>query len=256
MNTTSRFAALAFGLIMALGTFSVAGAGTPKDGRYYFDQMKESIIKVLAENQKLINTNPDGSVKSKKLEPEAVYRESYQTFKTVMGKDFEMKDLDGQTDPEKIAHALTSLLQASRDTIAKLQDDINKEADGSVKLKKFIPAVFGRLSLEAYQASTGVTMKQTTLGKGGYSVRNAYNTPTAWEQEALKKFEEPNWPLNQGFGVAAGNEYRYVKPLYIKKGCLPCHGFPVGENDPYGHPKEGYQEGEVRGGISVLLPIN
>lgn len=234
---------------------SAAAAATVNDGKFYFDKMKDAIIGTLAENQKLINAKPDGSVKNPALEPEAIYRECYQTFKTVVGKDFALSSLEGEKDPEKVAHALTAILQACRDTIAKLQDPINTEADGSTKLKKFIPAVFGRLALEHYKGTTGVVMKQTTLGKSGYGVRNTYNAPNDWEGVALKKFTAADWPLNQGYGVLAGGEYRYVKPLYIKKGCLVCHGLPIGEKDPYGHPKEGYQEGDVRGGISVALPV-
>ncbi|KAF0110925.1 MAG: methyl-accepting chemotaxis protein [Rhodospirillaceae bacterium] len=71
----------------------------------------------------------------------------------------------------------------------------------------------------------------------------------------MEKFTDPTWPLNTGTGVIAGTEYRYVKPIYIKNGCLVCHGDPLSENDPYGHPKEGYKEGDVRGGISVVLPL-
>lgn len=44
-------------------------------------------------------------------------------------------------------------------------------------------------------------------------------------------------------------------PLQITKGCLGCHGDPVGEKDISGHVKEGYKEGHVRGAISVMVPI-
>ncbi|MCP4402057.1 MAG: DUF3365 domain-containing protein [bacterium] len=49
---------------------------------------------------------------------------------------------------------------------------------------------------------------------------------------------------------------RYAKSIYIEKGCLVCHGAPAGELDPYGHPKEGYEIGDIRGAISVALPDN
>lgn len=248
------------GIVALCATFFAGATGyavnTERDGLYYFEELRTSILEVLAENQALINQTPRGDVKNPKLEPDAIYREMYQTFKTIMGKDFNMKELAGQTDPEHIASALTALLQGARDTIARLQNDINQNADGTLTLKKFIPAVFGRLTLEKYQARTGIAMKQTTLGKSGHGVRNPYNAPSDWESDALARFSAPDWELNAGYGVVSGQEYRYVKPLYIKKGCLPCHGLPVGEKDPYGHPKEGYQEGEVRGGISVILPLS
>jgi hypothetical protein len=46
-----------------------------------------------------------------------------------------------------------------------------------------------------------------------------------------------------------------VVPLYIEKSCLPCHGEPAGEKDISGRIKEGYKEGDLRGAISVIVPI-
>jgi len=228
-------------------------AGTANDGRYYFDKMKEAMVAVLNDNQGKIN---GGGSKSDKLTADAIYKDTYKTFKKIAGKDFKLKALKGSKDPEKVAQAVTTLLQAGRITIAGRQKGINTEADGSVKLKKFIPAVFGRLTIDKFTELTGVHMKQTTLGKGGYGVRNPYNQPEAWEAAALEKIMSPDWKLNQGFGAVDGGTYQFVKPIYIKKGCLPCHGAPVGEKGPYGHPKEGYKVGEVRGGISIALPVN
>jgi hypothetical protein len=48
---------------------------------------------------------------------------------------------------------------------------------------------------------------------------------------------------------------RYVVPLYIEKSCLPCHGEPAGEKDITGRIKEGYKEGDLRGAISIIVPI-
>ncbi len=229
---------------------------TPQDGKYYFGAMKESIFEILAEHQQLINTNPDGSVKTQDLEPKTFYRGVYAMFKKIAGKNFRLKDLEGETNPEKIAPIIAMLLQAARNVIAAFQQTINTEADGSVTLKKFIPAVFGRLTIDRFTEKTGVPMKQTTLGRGGYSVRNPYNAPNEWEQEALTQFLHSDWELNKGVGRLTKDEYRYVKPIYIKKGCLVCHGSPAGETGPYGHPKEGYEVGDIRGGISVALPNN
>ncbi|KAF0110926.1 MAG: hypothetical protein FD149_2589 [Rhodospirillaceae bacterium] len=156
-STTKQLAAVIFAAVLFAG--GDVWAGTVKDGRHYFDELKALMLKVLADNQKLINALPDGNAKSDKLLPDAVYNGAYQTFKTVMGSEFSLGVLNGETDPEKIAGALTALLQASRDTIAKLQQPINTEADGSVTLKKFIPAVFGRLTLEEFRTRTGIVMK-------------------------------------------------------------------------------------------------
>ncbi len=231
-------------------------AASAKDGKYYFGQMEQSMLEVLAENQKLINTNADGSMKSRKLQPDDFFKQTNKQFKKIgVGRTFRMKNFEGETSPEEIAPVLTTLLQAGRITTAKAQQDINTESDGSVKLKKFIPAVFGRLTLERFTEKTGVHMKQTTLGKGQFKERNPYNAPNDWEKKALEQFESDGWKLNQGVGVSEGGEYRYVKPVYIKKGCLKCHGVPVGDKGPYGHTKEGYEVNDVRGGISIAMPI-
>ena len=231
-------------------------AGTTQDGKYYFNMMKASMIEVLKENQHLINTKPDGSVKNKKLSPTVFYKQSYDQFKKIgVGKKFSMKKMAGETDPAVIAPVLATLLQAGRITTAKSQKIINTESDGSIKLKKFIPAVFGKLTLEKFTAKTDAYMKQTTLGKGDYKARNPYNTPNEWETKGLKTIMAPGWETNKGYGEMAGNEYHYIKPIYIKKACLPCHGVPVGENGPYGHPKEGYDLNDIRGGIAVSLPV-
>ena len=64
--------------------------------------------------------------------------------------------------------------------------------------------------------------------------------------------------LADGFGeeIASADQksYRHIFPLVIKKACLNCHGDPKGENDISGFVKEGYKLGELRGGISIVLP--
>ena len=123
-------------------------------------------------------------------------------------------------------------------------------------LKKFIPAVFGRLVADRFMQKTGVQIKQTTLGKNNYGARNEYNTPDAWESAALTTVAGADWPRNKGYGEKVDGLYRLAKPIYIKKACLGCHGTPIGEPGPYGHHREGYEVGDVRGAISVTLPID
>jgi len=66
------------------------------------------------------------------------------------------------------------------------------------------------------------------------------NKPDAWEQAALRKFEAGS-PDDSEF-VENGASYRYMAPLPVKRACLKCHA------------KQGYKEGEIRGGISVTIP--
>jgi hypothetical protein len=87
--------------------------------------------------------------------------------------------------------------------------------------------------------------------------RNPENTPDIFEDDAELQFRN-NVDLKEYY-VSGKDEFRYAKPLYIKKGCLKCH------SDPANAPKEvvekygdlrgfGYRLGEVRGVISVTIP--
>ncbi|HHT9118102.1 MAG TPA: Tll0287-like domain-containing protein, partial [Candidatus Hypogeohydataceae bacterium YC38] len=74
------------------------------------------------------------------------------------------------------------------------------------------------------------------------------------------------YPKGAGFGEFTKLEgdgvmvYRYMLPLYIETPCLKCHGDPANSptgdgRDIAGYPIEGYKEGELRGGISVTIPL-
>jgi len=68
--------------------------------------------------------------------------------------------------------------------------------------------------------------------------------PDDWEEAALKEFEAGRKEV-QEFTVIGDEPYlRLMRPLIAEKGCLKCHAF------------QGYKEGDVRGGVSVSLPMN
>jgi len=73
---------------------------------------------------------------------------------------------------------------------------------------------------------------------------NPVNAPTEWEEKALKSFEtgekEDDFIIET---TSDGEVYRYMAPLYVKEGCMRCHA------------QQGYQVGDVRGGISVMVPM-
>lgn len=71
---------------------------------------------------------------------------------------------------------------------------------------------------------------------------NPSNEPDRFEQAALVKFEEG---VNEVYGfeeMPGGVLFRYMAPLLIEKACLTCHG------------QQGYELGDIRGGISISLP--
>ena len=176
-------------------------------------------------------------------------------------------------DVRKVAEDLGQFLLSTRRIVASLVDVINTEGakvdeplpgGAASTFKGIIPAYMGRVIGEDFFKKTGIRMKQTTLGKGEFGPRNVYNTPDEWEKEVLTRFYEPSYPKGKGYGEEQDMEgkkvYRYALPLYIEKPCLKCHGdpktSPTGDGkDISGKPMENYVEGDVRGAISIIIPL-
>ncbi|MBF0474902.1 MAG: diguanylate cyclase [Deltaproteobacteria bacterium] len=73
---------------------------------------------------------------------------------------------------------------------------------------------------------------------------NPHNLADEFETQALRSFEQDK---KESFSkVIQDGKYcfRYMAPLMIEKSCLTCHG------------KQGYKDGDVRGGISVTFNVD
>ena len=178
-----------------------------------------------------------------------------------------------KVDVRKMAEDLAQFLLSTRRLISQNVDIINTHGakageplpqNAPYSFNGIIPAYMGRVIGEDFFKNTGIRVKQTTLGKGEFGPRNVYNAPDDWEKEVLTRFYEPSYPKGKGYGEEAEVEgkkvYRYALPLYIEKSCLKCHGdpktSPTGDGkDIAGKPMENYQEGEVRGAISIIIPL-
>jgi len=69
------------------------------------------------------------------------------------------------------------------------------------------------------------------------------NKPDEWEFAALASFERNGVKAAFGRDTINGREFfRYMEPFVTEKSCLKCHR------------QQGYQEGDIRGGISVSIP--
>lgn len=87
--------------------------------------------------------------------------------------------------------------------------------------------------------------------------RQPANKPDDFENKAIAAFKnDNNLKYTDGY---QGGSYRYARPIFVKEGCLKCHGNP--EDAPpeviekYGSDKAfGYKVGDVRGIVSVKLP--
>jgi general secretion pathway protein A len=75
----------------------------------------------------------------------------------------------------------------------------------------------------------------------------------------MKKMGEPSFSRVGEQVVSAmvedGKSMRVLLPLFYGKNCLSCHGAPKGERDVTGYPREGAQEGDLGGAISVKFPM-
>ncbi len=72
---------------------------------------------------------------------------------------------------------------------------------------------------------------------------NPANAPDSWEEEALRRFESDRSDITQTVDRQDGRALRTIRPLVVDRTCLPCH------------ERQGYAVGDVRGGISVTLPL-
>ncbi len=74
---------------------------------------------------------------------------------------------------------------------------------------------------------------------------NPENAPDEFEKAALEQFEaglaQEDSRVEE---IDSSYFYRYIAPLYVEKSCLPCHAH------------QGYKVGDVRGAISVSVPMD
>ena len=69
------------------------------------------------------------------------------------------------------------------------------------------------------------------------------NAPDPWERKALEAFERGATEVNSVEEVNGEPYLRLIRPLFTEEGCLRCHA------------AQGYKLSDIRGGISVSLPM-
>ncbi|MFT3783614.1 MAG: PAS domain S-box protein [Nibricoccus sp.] len=72
----------------------------------------------------------------------------------------------------------------------------------------------------------------------------AENRADAWETTALQKFETGAPEVAEVMTVDGQPVLRFMRPFVTEKSCLKCHA------------DQGYKEGDIRGGISVNVPLD
>ncbi len=69
------------------------------------------------------------------------------------------------------------------------------------------------------------------------------NTPDPWEKQALKQFEQGETEVSSIEILDKTKYLRLMRPLITDEGCLTCHA------------DQGYKIGDIRGGISISIPM-
>jgi len=114
-------------------------------------------------------------------------------------------------------------------------------SDGKTYTKKN-PALMTREISEIADKSGSYKFHITSLNP-----LNPNNIPDKFERNSLELFEKDRSIKEQVLKIKnkEGNLiYRYIAPLVTEKNCLQCH------------KHQGYEEGDIRGGISVSFNIN
>ncbi len=106
------------------------------------------------------------------------------------------------------------------------------------KLTLVNPAYMTRLVFELGEREYGMLSHITSL-----KPIRPKNKADPWETKALKAFEQGVKEVSS-LATLKGKPYlRLMKPLITEKPCLRCHA------------RQGYEEGDIRGGISVSIPL-
>jgi len=168
-----------------------------------------------------------------------------------LGLDIRHQRAQAEEDLREQARMVATQLIAMREFIARNQDRINRDSQGHFEFKYLNPAAVGRGVGKIFAEMSDYRYKQVRL-----QVRNAENTPDAFEVEALRRFAaNPGLTEIVGYtGTDGDRVFRYLVPLKMEPSCLPCHGPPAGEPDIAGYPKEGLQVGDLAGALSITIP--
>lgn len=197
---------------------------------------------IIERNQTLID---DSRIGDKGFTPEVFEHEVVDEF--IRQTNIDLKHFPPHL-PSLAKELLPILLQSSKEVVADAQFVINQRGIG---YKNFIPATFGSQAARKFSNRSHVKIKQTTLNP-----RNLKNTPDAYEENVLKRLAtQPAVDTSITEWIDNDTTMRALTPIYYSQDCLACHGKPRGILDISGYPREGAQEGDLAGAISIQIPM-
>ena len=77
----------------------------------------------------------------------------------------------------------------------------------------------------------------------GLKFVNPVNAPDAWEKKSLLSFMKGEKEASEITSINGEPYLRLMRPFITEKSCLKCHA------------SQGYKEGDIRGGISIAVPL-
>ncbi len=107
-----------------------------------------------------------------------------------------------------------------------------------VQLTLLPPAYLNHQDIELKAQKQHISAHITSL-----KVTNPANLPDAWETTALQKLAAGEVEVSELILLNGQTHLRYMSPLMTTEGCLECHA------------DQGFKVGDLRGGISVNLPL-
>lgn len=106
------------------------------------------------------------------------------------------------------------------------------------KLTLMNPAYMMRQMTEEYEESYGI--KGSITGK---VLLNPVNAPDEWEKKVLDLYDSSPQEVIEETSIDGHPYIRLMKPMVMKEGCVKCHGHL------------GFKTGDIRGGVSVSIPL-
>ena len=146
---------------------------------------------------------------------------------------------------------ITGMADQTRSWAAAHEEVFRRVGDDGKTNINSVPVVAAWQIAQQYAAEQKFEFKTPSL-----TPRNPKNMPDEFERKALEAFNsDPSLKELFELQEKSGRQIaRFAVPVRIGKDCLSCHGFPKGEKDPFGYPKEGMKEGDLRALFSVSAP--
>lgn len=112
------------------------------------------------------------------------------------------------------------------------------QTPGGATLTLMNPAYMLRQMMEHYASLYGARGHITSLKHF-----REETAPDEWERMALLSFTRGMEEVFEVSDIGGRSHFRLMRPLHTEEACLKCHGF------------QGYREGDVRGGVSISVPM-